>query len=182
MAMLPRFWRTRPPTSALSSDRKTVAQSGQPLRRQWPRLEDRGRNNSPGLRWRCCRVSGGRDRQLRHCLPIGRQWLSLVNRYDGNGLALKIVGETIRQVYDGDVAAFLADATANFGTVFGGIRRLLDAQAERLSPLERDVLTRLAVEREPIGLVALSTALARNIARSTVVESIETLRRRSLVE
>ena len=39
-------------------------------------------------------------------------WVSLVDRYGGNGLALKIVGETIRQVFDGDVAAFLTDATA----------------------------------------------------------------------
>jgi len=109
-------------------------------------------------------------------------WISLVDRYDGNGLALKIVGETIRQVYDGDVAAFLGDATASYGTVFGGIRRLLDAQAERLSALERDVLTRLAVEREPIGLAVLSSELAPVVGRSTVIESIENLRRRSLLE
>ena len=80
------------------------------------------------------------DKQLR----AGTQaWVRLVDRFGGNGLALKIVGETIRQVYDGDVAAFLAGTTANSGTVFGGIRRLLDAQAERLSPMEHDVLTRL---------------------------------------
>jgi hypothetical protein len=39
--------------------------------------------------------------------------------------------------------------------VFGGIRRLFNAQAERLSPMERDVLTRLAIEREPISVAAL---------------------------
>jgi hypothetical protein len=38
-------------------------------------------------------------------------WVSLVDRYGGNGLALKIVGETIIQVYAGDVGAFLADAS-----------------------------------------------------------------------
>src|SRR5262249_16856737 len=109
-------------------------------------------------------------------------WDSLVDRYNGNGLALKMVGETIRQVYDGDIAAFLADSVARNGTVFGGIRRLLDAQLERLSPGERDVLTRLAVEREPVSLAELSKDLAPGMARGTVVEAVETLRRRSLVE
>ena len=86
-----------------------------------------------------------------------------MDRYGGNGLALKIVGETIRQVYDGDVAAFLADAIATYGTVFGGIRRLLDVQIERLSPVEHDVLTRLAVEREPISLAELSRDMAPSV-------------------
>jgi hypothetical protein len=88
-------------------------------------------------------------------------WVSLVDRYGGNGLALKIVAETIRQVYDGDVAAFLADAAATYSTVFGGIRRLLDTQAERLSPVERDLLTRLVVEREPISLAELLSVAVR---------------------
>src|SRR4029453_8049652 len=92
------------------------------------------------------------DKQLIGDTP---QWVDLVDRYGGNGLALKVVGETIRQVYDGHVGPFLADAVATYGTVFGGIRRLLDAQAERLSPVERDVLTRMAVEREPINLAKL---------------------------
>ncbi len=109
-------------------------------------------------------------------------WVSLVDRYGGNGLALKIVGETIRQVFDGDIVAFLEDAVDTHGVVFGGIRRLLDVQAERLSEVEHDVLTRLAVEREPISLAELSRDMAPGVGRSTVVEAIENLRRRSLVE
>jgi WD40 repeat protein/transcriptional regulator with XRE-family HTH domain len=111
-----------------------------------------------------------------------RAWLNLVERYGGNGLALKIVGETIRQVYSGDVAEFLRDAIAAYGTVFGGIRRLLDVQAERLSQVERDILRRLAVEREPISLAALSTDVSPSMGRRTLMEAVETLRRRSLVE
>jgi WD40 repeat protein len=109
-------------------------------------------------------------------------WIGLVDRYDGNGLALKIVGETIRQVYDGDIAIFVADVIASYGTVFGGIRRLLDVQVERLSPTERDVLRRLAVEREPASLAELAKDLPPGATRKTVVEAIEILRRRSLVE
>jgi WD40 repeat protein/transcriptional regulator with XRE-family HTH domain len=111
-----------------------------------------------------------------------RAWVSLVDRYGGNGLALKIVAETIRQLYDGDVSEFLAEASATYGTVFGGVRRLLDAQAERLSTVERDVLSRMAVEREPIGLLELSADMPPSSGQSAVIEAIETLRRRSLVE
>jgi hypothetical protein len=118
----------------------------------------------------------------KHVHGDDQAWVGLVDHYGGNGLALKIVGETIRQVYDGDMPAFLADVTATYGTVFGGIRRLLDAQVERLSPIEHEVLKRLAVEREPIGLAELARDLAPSVGRSTVVEAIETLRRRSLVE
>jgi WD40 repeat protein len=109
-------------------------------------------------------------------------WTGLVERYGGNGLALRIVGETIRQVYDGDIVQFLEEVIASYGALFGGIRRLLDVQAERLSTVERDVLTRLAVEREPITLAELAGEMAPNVGRKTVIEAIETLRRRSLVE
>lgn len=119
------------------------------------------------------------DREL---IGDGQARLSLVDRYGGNGLALKIVGETIRQVYDGDVKAFLAEAIASFGTVFGEIRRLLDVQVERHSSNEWDVLMRLAVEREPITLAELTRDLLQTTSRSAVVDAIETLRRRSLVE
>jgi hypothetical protein len=37
------------------------------------------------------------------------------------GLALKIVGETIRQVFDRHIGAFLEEAIGTYGTVFGGV-------------------------------------------------------------
>ena len=45
-------------------------------------------------------------------------WRTLVERYSGNPLALRVVGETIGVVFAGDVAAFLKQDVA----VFGGIR------------------------------------------------------------
>jgi hypothetical protein len=58
----------------------------------------------------------------------------------------------------------------------------LDAQAERLSAAERDVITRLGIEREPVSVAELSADMAPRVGRSTVIEAIENLRRRSLVE
>ncbi len=105
-------------------------------------------------------------------------WRALVARYGGNPLALRVVGETIAMVFGGDLAAFLAQDTA----VFGGIRQLLDAQVARLSALERAVLSWLAVEREPVAFAEIVADLGSGVARGEVVEAVEALRRRSLLE
>ena len=107
-------------------------------------------------------------------------WTSLVARYGGNSLALKVVGDTIHQVFGGEIATFMDQAVA--GTIFGGIRRLIDGQVERLSPLERQVLQSLAVEREAVGFGSLVTDPGVGVGRAAVLEALEALRRRSLVE
>ena len=52
-----------------------------------------------------------------------RVWSTLVDRLGGNGLALKVVGESIRELFGGQLEAFLDEAGS--GTLFGRIRRLL---------------------------------------------------------
>jgi WD40 repeat protein/transcriptional regulator with XRE-family HTH domain len=108
------------------------------------------------------------------------EWSSLVARYGGNGLALKVVGESIRQVFGGDIGSFLAESTS--GAVFGGIRRLLAEQFERGSDLEQALLNVLAVEREPLTVAELVAELGPRVSRGALVETIEALRQRSLVE
>jgi len=105
---------------------------------------------------------------------------NLIARFGGNGLALKLVGESIRQVFGGDIGAFLDESGS--GTVFGGIRRLLAEQIERSSAVEREVLRVLAVEREPVTIVELIAELGPRAGRGAVLEAVEALRRRSLVE
>src|SRR5438105_15259850 len=39
-------------------------------------------------------------------------WAELIARFGGNGLALKVVGESIRQVFDSDIRAFLQQAAS----------------------------------------------------------------------
>src|SRR5262249_17149258 len=101
-----------------------------------------------------------------------------VNRYAGNALALKVVAETIDDLFAGDVDAFLAQTDA----VFGDIRRLLDEHVQRLSPLELDILYSLAIEREPVSLATLRTTDVGGGTRADIIEAVEALRRRSLVE
>jgi WD40 repeat protein len=116
------------------------------------------------------------DKQLQ---GSAADWTSLVVRYGGNGLALKVVGESVQQVFGADIAAFLQEAGS--GT-FGGIRRLLDGQLDRLSSLERQVLAWLGVEREPATFAQLVADLGPRVGRGALLEAVEALRRRSLVE
>ena len=116
------------------------------------------------------------DRHLRGGEP---EWASLVTRYGGNGLALKVVAESVVQVFGGDIAAFLEQA--GFGT-FGGIRRLLDGQVDRLSLLEQQILAWLGLEREPATFGQLVADLGSRSGRGELLEAVEALRRRSLID
>jgi WD40 repeat protein/transcriptional regulator with XRE-family HTH domain len=110
----------------------------------------------------------------------GQQWAEFNARFAGNGLALKVVAETIRELFGGRLGNFLEEASD--GSIFGSIRRLLTEQVERSSAVEQQVLRGLAVEREPVRLAALLAALGPSVGRAVVLEAVEALRRRSLVE
>ncbi|HEU5381039.1 MAG TPA: helix-turn-helix domain-containing protein [Ktedonobacteraceae bacterium] len=103
---------------------------------------------------------------------------SLVQRLSGNPLALKLIAESIRELFDNEVAAFLSEGEA----VFGGVQKLLDQQFERLSPLEQELLYSLAIEREATTPHDLQRNLAHFVPRSKIIEALESLRRRSLIE
>jgi WD40 repeat protein/transcriptional regulator with XRE-family HTH domain len=109
-----------------------------------------------------------------------QEWAELTARFGGNGLALKVVGERIRELFGGDLGSFLQEAGAS--GVFGGIRRLLAEQVERTSAPEQLLLRVLAVEREPVRLAALLAGLGPLLGRWAVLDAVEALRRRSLVE
>ncbi len=102
----------------------------------------------------------------------------LVEDYSGNPLALQIVASTIADFFGGDVAAFQQEA----GGLFDGVRLVLDQQVARLSPLERDLLFWLAIEREAVTLPTLRSNLARPVSTREVLEALQALQNRSLLE
>src|SRR5207245_1535 len=112
-------------------------------------------------------VSGSTSEQLR-----------LVETYAGNPLALKSVARTIVELFDGQIVPFLEQGEV----VFGGVRKLLDEQYARLSTVEQSVLLWLAILREPVNLQELLAVLGAPLQRSQVLEAVDSLRRRSLIE
>ena len=87
--------------------------------------------------------------------------LRLIEVYAGNPLALKIVAQTIVDLFDGQIALFIEQGEV----VFGGVRALLDEQYARLSATEQDLLEWLAILREPVSLQELQAALVAPLSR-----------------
>jgi WD40 repeat protein/transcriptional regulator with XRE-family HTH domain len=128
---------------------------------------------------------GGLDDQIARVLIADKglsgtpvAWQSLVAGYAGNPLALKIVAQAINDLFGGDLNRFLEDGEL----IFNGIRPVLRQQMGRLSPLEHLLLTWLAVLREWTPLDMLSQVLHPRVLRAQVLEALEALSRRSLVE
>src|SRR5256886_1762620 len=102
----------------------------------------------------------------------------LVEGYAGNPLALKIVAQTIAELFGGEIGPFLAGGRA----VLGSLAALLDEKVARLSALEQTVLSWLAIVREPVTLEELRAVLVAPLPGMQILEAVEGLRRRSLIE
>ncbi len=112
-------------------------------------------------------ISGSKD---------DRQQLNQI--YRGNPLALKIVTTSILELFDGNIADFLQEGVA----VFNGIRFLLDQQWNRLSDLEKQVMYWLAINRDWVTIAELQKDVIPVISKVKLLEALESLERRSLIE
>ncbi|MEA5538634.1 WD40 repeat domain-containing protein [Limnoraphis robusta Tam1] len=102
----------------------------------------------------------------------------LIERYQGNPLALKIVATAIQDTFAGDIQEFLSHKTI----VFNGIRTLIDQHFQRLSELEKELIYWLAINREPLSLSSLQSDLVVPVSTKKLLEVLESLQRRSLLE
>jgi len=102
----------------------------------------------------------------------------LIEQYAGNPLALKIAATTISSLFRGNVTEFLATGTS----VFGDIWNLLEQQFDRLSKLEQTVMYWLAINREAVTLSQLRQDVIPTIDLRRLLEVLESLQRRSLIE
>jgi len=109
---------------------------------------------------------------------IDQDWDYFIQHYSGNPLALKIVAATVRDLFGGDIAAFVRESPMTLHT----LQQLLAHQFARLTLLEQDVMYWLAIERELVSLETLSIDLFEAMPRREVLLAIKSLRRRCLVE
>lgn len=106
------------------------------------------------------------------------EWQSLIDRYRGNPLALKIIASTIQEVFESNITDFLSQEKI----VFGNLADFLLKQFQRLSPLEQDIMYWLAVNREWVSLNELQEDLLYPIDTITLRQAIASLQQRSLIE
>jgi WD40 repeat protein/transcriptional regulator with XRE-family HTH domain len=102
----------------------------------------------------------------------------LIERYGGNPLALKIVAPTIAGLFGGEIAAFLEQGEL----IFGSVRYLLQEQFARLSAVEESLMLWLAILREPVTLPQLVNVLVQPLPGAQLLEALDALRGRSLIE
>ncbi len=102
----------------------------------------------------------------------------LGDHYGNSPLALKIVATSIQELFEGEIAVFLQENTF----IFNGIRRLLDQQFNRLSPLEQSIMYWLAINREWTTIAHLQRDLVPPVSKQRLMETLEALSRRSLIE
>ncbi|HAA33305.1 MAG TPA: hypothetical protein DCE56_43260, partial [Cyanobacteria bacterium UBA8553] len=103
---------------------------------------------------------------------------ALVERYEGNPLALMIAAETIKEVFNNSIVDF----NLYHPIVFGEICELLSQQFYRLSHLEKEVMYWLAINRIPVSIKILITEILSLSSKQTLTETLGCLKRRSLIK
>ncbi|MEL6763330.1 MAG: NB-ARC domain-containing protein, partial [Cyanobacteria bacterium J06607_6] len=107
-----------------------------------------------------------------------QQKQELCERYGCSPLALKIAAGSIQALFDSEIGPFLDEGVF----LFNGTQRLLDQQFERLSALEKTIMYWLAINREWTTIPALVSDLVPAVPRSRLLEALESLGWRSLIE
>ncbi|NJN08169.1 MAG: AAA family ATPase [Richelia sp. RM1_1_1] len=106
-----------------------------------------------------------------------KHWKTLIDYAKGNPFALKIVGATIKDLFNGNVAEFTKHNT----WVFGDFGTILDQQWNRLSKLEKQMMQCLATEEKAASLSKLKTEIPE-VSTSELIEALASLKRRAFIE
>ncbi|MEC4816466.1 MAG: NB-ARC domain-containing protein [Scytonema sp. PMC 1069.18] len=105
-------------------------------------------------------------------------WSRLVKYYAGNPLALNFVATTLQHLFNNNISDFLEQDTIVFGEVFN----LLEEQFKKLSDTAQEVLKCLAFHNQPVSLLELRSHIKVTISSQALLEALESLRARSLIE
>ncbi len=105
-------------------------------------------------------------------------WQVLINNYLGNAAALKIISQSIRELFNGKVAEFLEQQTL----IFGGISNILNPSFSRISHIEKEILYWLAIEGEPVSFAKMLSDIPLAVSQKELLEALKSLEDRSLIE
>lgn len=106
-------------------------------------------------------------------------WQELVHYYGGNPLALKLLSLMVMDIFQGEIGGFL-----KYGTIVltEGFKEILDPQFDRLSDTQKQILFCLSEADKPLSLKDLQEKLSNFLSLSKILEPLESLLGRSLVE
>lgn len=116
------------------------------------------------------------DRQL---AGTQTQWQHLIHGLSGNPLALKMSTATIGSIFNGQIGHFLE---TNGTPTVALVEELLTEQLKRITPLQRQLLFWLAIEREPALIDRLAANLVSPVPQQQLVNALQSLCWHSLVQ
>ncbi|MGL4882243.1 MAG: NB-ARC domain-containing protein, partial [Waterburya sp.] len=105
-------------------------------------------------------------------------WNELIEAYQGHPLALKIVATMIKELFSGDVREFLRQNTL----FLGDLQFILHQQYQCLSAAEKNILITIAKIDQPLSLQELITHYDTHLRCSEIMDCLNNLKRRSLVD
>ncbi|BAY20415.1 WD-40 repeat-containing protein [Calothrix sp. NIES-2100] len=105
-------------------------------------------------------------------------WHKLVESYAGHPLSLNLASTTIQNLFAGNISEFLQQQTP----VFGEVSNLLEQQWQCLSDMAQEILKSLASHCQAISFAELRSQLASSISPQILLEVLESLQARSLIE
>ena len=121
-------------------------------------------------------IAAGREILRDYGLTEINNWEALIHRYQGNPLWLKSVATLIQEL-GGCVTELLADDTILLPE---DLKDILQQQCDRLSEIEKQVLSLLAKESEPVNLAKL--VQNGKIPASDLLNALQSLSRRWFIE
>jgi hypothetical protein len=109
------------------------------------------------------------------------EWSQLSKHYGGNPLVLKLVAAATQELFNGTIAEVFKYAQQGV-LVFGNIRELLKGQFDRLSAVEQEVISWMAISREPVSFTELEKGIVTVASKCKLLEAMNSLLIRSLIE
>jgi hypothetical protein len=105
------------------------------------------------------------------------QCQNIVNHFGGNPLGIKLAATTIKNIFGGDIDAFLVQGN----TVFSDLWDLLDRQFDRLCPLQQQIMYGIAINQERATPANLKAEILPKVSDRQLMEAVEFLAERSLI-
>lgn len=115
------------------------------------------------------------------CTGTAAEWTTVVERYAGNPLALKLIVSIIRSTFGGSLAYFLT-FVQNSSFLVDEVRDLIEEHINRLNRLEQDLLYWFAVHSKPMTIEEVQEGVASPLSTGQLMQTIATLQCHGLIE
>jgi len=126
----------------------------------------------------CLELSGLYDLEILNNKRLNNNecWLTLINLYEGNPIYLKSIAILIKNIFDGDVAEFLAE---NELVITQEMRSHFNQLFHRLSPIEQQIVLKLSQFEQPLSRETLRESV--ELSSTDLINGLQSLQQRYLV-